>query len=131
MPHGNTILESDPSSKQELLEDPLFRKERRQQPGRDADRPPEAVAAISDSVVPALGLILTAGFFGLLFVLCFHTVPDPNLAMLNIVLGSLGTAWIGAMAYFFGSSRGSQTKDWMLYQSQPADQSRGINGVDR
>ena len=66
-----------------------------------------------------LAFLLTGGFFGLLFLLCFQRAPDANLAMLNIVLGSLGTAWIGAMTYFFGSTQSSRTKDLLLFQSQP------------
>jgi hypothetical protein len=73
-----------------------------------------------DGVAPVLAFAITVGFFGFLLVLCFHEVPDANKAMLNIVLGSLGTAWVGAMAYFFGSTRGSQAKDRMLFHSQPA-----------
>ena len=70
-----------------------------------------------------LALAVTFGFFGLLFLLCFKAAPNPNLAMLNIVLGSLGTTWVGVMAYYFGATFGAtqagRTKDWMSYQSQP------------
>jgi hypothetical protein len=51
-----------------------------------------------------LAYLITVGFFGFLLLLLFLRPPDSNLAMLNIVLGSLGTAWLGAMAYFFGAS---------------------------
>jgi hypothetical protein len=122
MPEGSTISRSDSPLQAGPLENLLSQMEDGQQPGQDRDRPPVIEATISDWIVPVLAFILTAGFFALLFVLCFHTVPNPNLAMLNIVLGSLGTAWIGAMAYFFGSSSGNQAKDWMLYRSQPLDQ---------
>jgi hypothetical protein len=47
-------------------------------------------------------------------------MPSANLAMFNIVLGSLGTAWVGVMAYYFGGTHAGRAKDWMLYQSQPA-----------
>jgi hypothetical protein len=76
--------------------------------------------ATPDAIAPVLAFAVTVGFFGFLLGLCFHEVPEANKAMLNIVLGSLGTAWVGAMAYFFGSTRGSQAKDRMLFQSQPA-----------
>ncbi len=80
--------------------------------------------ALSQNTPAVLGYLLTVGFFGLLFTLTFHAAPAANLAMLNIVLGSLGTAWIGAMAYFFGSTHGSQNKDWLLFQSQPMPPSK-------
>ena len=67
-----------------------------------------------------LAYLVTVGFFELLFLLCFQSAPAANLAMLNIVLGSLGTAWVGAMAYFFGATQAGRTKDWMLFQSKPS-----------
>jgi hypothetical protein len=70
-----------------------------------------------------LAYLVTVGFFGLLFLLCFQSAPAANLAMLNIVLGSLGTAWVGAMAYFFGATQAGRTKDWMLFQSKPSSPS--------
>jgi hypothetical protein len=71
-----------------------------------------------DRTQQVLALAVTLGFFGLLFLLCFKAAPDANLAMLNIVLGSLGTAWVCVMAYYFGSTHSARTKDWMLYQHQ-------------
>jgi hypothetical protein len=58
----------------------------------------------ADRTQAILAYVITVGFFGLLVLLLFLRPPDSNLAMLNIVLGSLGTAWLGAMAYFFGGS---------------------------
>jgi hypothetical protein len=76
---------------------------------------PNAVEARShepsgDRTPAILAYMLTVGFFGLLLVLNFHAPPDANLAMMNIVLGSLGTAWLGAMAYYFGASAPSIIK---------------------
>jgi hypothetical protein len=83
------------------------------------DAPADKKTPDYDPAPRNLAYLLTAGFFGLLFLLCFHTAPDGNAQILNVVLGSLGTAWVGAMTYFFGSTQAGRAKDWMLYQSRP------------
>ena len=57
-----------------------------------------------------LGCLITLGFFGLLYWMMRHEVPASNKDMLNILLGSLGSAWIGVVTYYFGSSAGSARK---------------------
>jgi hypothetical protein len=92
------------------------------------ETPPAAAEKLQipahDSTPRNLAFLLTGGFFGLLFLLCFKEPPSASLAVLNVVLGSLGTAWVGAMAYFFGATQGGRAKDWMLFQSQPNPQSK-------
>ena len=58
----------------------------------------EMQAATRSIVPPALAAIVTVGFFGILV----------------MMLGSLGTAWTGIIAYYFGSSAGSQAKTDLL-----------------
>lgn len=54
------------------------------------------------------GLILVAAVIGLLF---FHPIPDSNVSALNIVVGAL-ISWVGmAFAFYYGSTKSSQTKD--------------------
>lgn len=62
----------------------------------------------------ALALAITLGFFGLLYYLLRHEPPQGSRDILNIMLGSLGSAWIGVVTYYFGSSAGSDRKTELL-----------------
>jgi hypothetical protein len=61
-----------------------------------------------------LGLIITIGFFGLLTYLLRREPPAGSRDILNIMLGSLGSAWIGVVTYYFGSSAGSARKTELM-----------------
>ena len=65
----------------------------------------------------ALSIGVTLGFFGILFGLMYGKIE--HAPQIDIMLGSLGTAWTGIIAFYFGSSAGSQAKDQMLHQSTP------------
>ena len=76
---------------------------------------------VTQSVVPpVLAFAVTFGFFGILTGLMLGYAKTSN--ELLVMLGSLGTAWTGVIAFYFGSSSGSQAKDKMLYQSTPISQ---------
>jgi hypothetical protein len=64
-------------------------------------------------IPPLLAAAVTAGFFGILAMMLLGKVDSNNPAIL-MMLGSLGTAWTGIIAYYFGSSAGSQAKTEML-----------------
>ena len=64
-----------------------------------------------------LALLVTLGFFGILAGLMLGKVEHGT--EIDIMLGSLGTAWTGIIAFYFGSSSSSQTKDAMIYNSTP------------
>ena len=66
----------------------------------------------------ALGISITLGFFGLLYYLLRHEPPNGSRDILNIMLGSLGSAWIGVVSYYFGSSAGSARKTELLSAKQ-------------
>lgn len=63
---------------------------------------------LAKNVSYILSLIITLGFFGLLSYMLKYEVPSANKDVMNILLGSLGTAWITVVGFFFGSSIGSK-----------------------
>ena len=70
-------------------------------------------------IPPMLSILVTLGFFGILVYLMVRPADTANTPLM-IMLGSLGTAWTGIIAFYFGSSAGSRAKDEMLFQSTPA-----------
>jgi len=66
---------------------------------------------------PTLAIGVTVGFFGILGGLMYGQIE--HAPQIDIMLGSLGTAWTGIIAFYFGSSAGSQAKDDLLHQSTP------------
>lgn len=74
----------------------------------------ERQVLMKDQVPGWLALLLTLGFFGSLLFCLNMEVPKSNEPLIHVMLGSLGTAWISAMTYFFGSSAGSKRKDGFI-----------------
>lgn len=70
-------------------------------------------AATRSIVPPLLAAAITFGFFGILIMLLLGRVDGNNPTIL-MMLGSLSTAWTGIIAYYFGSSAGSQAKTELL-----------------
>ena len=64
-----------------------------------------------------MAIVVTIGFFGILVGLMTEHFKTSDALML--MLGSLATAWTGIIAFYFGSSAGSQKKDQLLHQSNP------------
>jgi hypothetical protein len=70
--------------------------------------------SITKSIMPPLlAGAVTIGFFTIMVMMFFNKLDDSNPAIL-MMLGSLGTAWTGIIAYYFGSSAGSQAKTDLL-----------------
>jgi len=78
----------------------------------------EMQTATQSIIPPVLSILVTVGFFGILAYLMVRPADTTNTPLM-IMLGSLGTAWTGIIAFYFGSSAGSQKKDQMLFNSTP------------
>ena len=70
-------------------------------------------AATRSAMPPILAADVTFGFFTIFIILFLKKIDSSNPAIL-MMLGSLGTAWTGIIAYYFGSSAGSQAKTDLL-----------------
>jgi hypothetical protein len=75
-------------------------------------------AATRSMMPPILAGAVTVGFFAIMTLMFFNKVDSNNPAIL-MMLGSLGTAWTGIIAYYFGSSAGSQAKTDLLSKAGP------------
>jgi hypothetical protein len=76
----------------------------------DADRANARAREITlkDRTPEILAFAVTVGFFGLLGVMAFVSMPQVNTQILNILLGSLGSGWMMVLGYYFGASSPSQ-----------------------
>lgn len=73
----------------------------------------EMQATTRSMMPPILACAVTIGFFSIVVMMFFNQIDSNNPAIL-MMLGSLGTAWTGIIAYYFGSSAGSQAKTDLL-----------------
>lgn len=69
---------------------------------------------VKDATPAILAYILTFGFFAVVTALFLKAIPEANKATIYTMVGSLGTVWIAAMAYFHGTSRSSARKDAVI-----------------
>lgn len=75
--------------------------------------------ALKDKIPALLAILVTGGFFGVLWYMLRYTVPPTSHDTMLLLLGSLGTAWTSIIAYYFGSSAGSDRKTELLAQAPP------------
>jgi hypothetical protein len=65
----------------------------------------------------ALAGIVILGFFVVVYLMLYATIPVANQGPLNIIVGGLITGFATVISYFFGSSKGSQAKDDIIANS--------------
>lgn len=85
----------------------------------DRDSARKRESEVKDWTPRLLAFAVTLGFFGLLAFLATNSVPPPSEKILDIMVGTLGTSWVGIVTYYFGSSAGSDRKTTLLSQAQP------------
>jgi len=68
-----------------------------------------------------LAISVTLGYFGIIAYVLISGLPMNGSEVLLMLLGTLSAGWTGVMAFYFGSSSGSQKKDSMIYNSTPKE----------
>lgn len=76
----------------------------------DRDSARDREIQIRDNTPKVLAYGITTGFFGVMFYILNFDIPNESENVVYVMLGSLGTAWTGIMAYYYGSSAGSSAK---------------------
>lgn len=81
----------------------------------DRDSARKREASVKDITPAILSFLITAGFFGAVYVVMTGIMPpDIDKIIAGSLLGTLGTAWIAVVSYYFGSSAGSKAKDAVI-----------------
>lgn len=73
-----------------------------------------AASGQTDWTPKILAYSVTVGFFSVLFFMMMYPVPPGVERVIDVMLGSLGMAWIAIVTYYFGSSSGSAAKSRIL-----------------
>jgi len=79
----------------------------------DRDSARKREISLKDKTPFLLAILTTVGFFGVLVGLFIYPAADTN-QPINIMLGTLGTAWVAVITYYFGSSASSRHKDLLI-----------------
>jgi hypothetical protein len=74
-----------------------------------------------DWIPRALAVSVTLGYFGIIAFVLMSGLPMNGSEVLLMLLGTLSAGWTGVMAFYFGSSSGSQKKDSLIYNSTPKE----------
>lgn len=76
----------------------------------DRDSARNMAVATHDWIPRVLAVGVTLGFFGIVAYILIFGLPASGGEALLMLIGTLGSAWTGVMAFYFGSSAGSKAK---------------------
>lgn len=76
----------------------------------DRDSARQMQIATKSWIPETLAILVTVGYFGIIAYIIKFGLPESGKEALLLLLGSLGAGWTGIMAFYFGSSSGSQKK---------------------
>lgn len=88
----------------------------------DARKQTVALASTGSSTAwgaPVVSILVVAMFGGVLFMVLHQSIPAGSEALMNVMLGGLGTSFASVVAYWVGSSAGSARKSELLHASAP------------
>jgi hypothetical protein len=123
---GLALINATPEQKAQLLAEENRHAEALQQMGINSAEEFERIAAadrasarqreevVKDWTPKILAYGVTLGFFGVLAMMFTHAIPDTGHDVLLVLIGSLGSAWIAIINYYYGSSSGSAAKTQIL-----------------
>lgn len=69
---------------------------------------------VKDNTPRILAYSITAGFFSVTWFMMTNEAPESSQRILDMLFGTLLTAWVAVITYYFGSSAGSAAKHSMI-----------------
>jgi hypothetical protein len=86
---------------------------------KDRDSARTMQTTVRSKIPGMLAIFVTLGFFGILAAMFRYQPPQSAHDALMLMLGALGGAWTSIVAYYFGSSSGSDRKTELMAQAAP------------
>lgn len=84
----------------------------------DTDSARKMQTANNSNFPAILCIMLTIGFFGSLALMMSVVIPKANEPTVYMMIGSLGTCWIGSCQFWNGTTKGSADKNNMLSEKK-------------
>lgn len=84
-----------------------------------SDTPNGSANRKHDRTAYMLSMLLTLGYFGLLFAAFTLHIPEESQRIVDMMIGNYTIVWTGSMAYFFNTTAGSAKKTDLIAKSGP------------